>query len=181
MTQVLFLQIVITVLGGALLFSPACAEATACHTQRRKRIQGAIVRSSSRMAEKQRKGLRDRRKQIRVMAMGIIRRFAVIGIKQDDELIDLIQGAGFRSQDAVVIYTFVKLFLPFFMIAFVAMWAFGFGGSGEGAILDLFVALAIGMIGSRAPDVYLGRKRTARLKATTLELPDTLDTLVILH
>lgn len=178
MTQVLFLQIVITVLGGALLFS-LLVQKQRLVTQRRKRIQGAIVRSSSRMAEKQRKGLRDRRKQIRVMAMGIIRRFAVIGIKQDDELIDLIQGAGFRSQDAVVIYTFVKLFLPFFMIAFVAMWAFGFGGSGEGAILDLFVALAIGMIGSRAPDVYLGRKRTARLKATTLELPDTLDTLVI--
>lgn len=178
MTEVLFFQIVIGVLGGALLLY-LIVQKKRLLTQRRKRIHGAIARSSGRIVEKQREGQRDRRKQIRAMAMGIIRRFTVIGIKQDDEIIDLIRGAGFRSQDAVLIYTFFKLFLPFFMIAFVAMWVFIFGGSGKGAMLDIFIALAAGMIGSRVPDVYLGQKRSARIKATALELPDALDMLVI--
>ena len=87
--------------------------------------------------------------------------------------------AGFRSTDALVVYFFAKLAVPFVV--------------GVGAVIALYVleltqlagmmrlgaALAAVLIGAWAPDIYVRNTATKRRHALRKGVPDTLDLLVI--
>lgn len=124
-----------------------------------------------------------RRRSRREQSVGVMRkvvtRFNLLRSSQAAKATMALSRAGLRSRDALNIYFFLKLSLPF---------AFG-----AGAVLVLFVAqfgtmttpvrLAIALfavvIGAYAPDVYLKNITAKRKKELQKALPDALDLLVI--
>jgi tight adherence protein C len=124
-----------------------------------------------------------RRRSRREQSIGLMRtfvnRFNLLRSHQANKASLALSRAGWRGPDALNIYFFLKLCLPFV-----------FGG---GAILALFVAqmgtfdtpirliiaLFAVVIGAYAPDVFVNNAATKRKTEITKGLPDSLDLLVI--
>jgi tight adherence protein C len=91
----------------------------------------------------------------------------------------LLVSAGYRSRDAIVVYTFFKLVMPLVFLAGAALAVYGLDPIGKGPLLDAAAVMAAALAGSKLPDVYLGNRRQKRLDAVRKALPDALDMLVI--
>ena len=88
-------------------------------------------------------------------------------------------GAGFRSRDAIVVFTFFKLVAPIVFMAAAALYVYGLDPIGRGAMFDLGAVMAAALIGSMLPDIIVKNRRQKRMEAVRKALPDTLDMLVI--
>lgn len=88
-------------------------------------------------------------------------------------------GAGFRSRDAVVVFTFFKLVAPIVFLAAAALYVYGLDPIGRGALFDAGAVVAAALVGSRLPDLIVKNRRQKRMEAIRKALPDTLDMLVI--
>jgi tight adherence protein C len=91
----------------------------------------------------------------------------------------LLISAGYRSRDAIVVYTFFKLVTPLVFVAGAALYIYGLNPIGKGPMFDAAAVMAAGLLGSRLPEVFLNRKKTARMEVIRKALPDSLDMLVI--
>ncbi|MBL6945267.1 MAG: type II secretion system F family protein [Rhodospirillales bacterium] len=87
--------------------------------------------------------------------------------------------AGWRSKDAVSIYLFLKLCLPFAFAGVAAFGVFGLGAFDLPLIARISVAMVAVVIGAYAPEVYVRNAATKRKQAIQKGLPDALDLLVI--
>lgn len=87
--------------------------------------------------------------------------------------------AGFRSNDALVVFQFSRMILPvlFGLIAMIAFFGFGALPAYE-KYYGLLSAAAV-FIGYKAPDLYVSNTKTKRMNAIRLALPDALDLLVV--
>lgn len=99
--------------------------------------------------------------------------------RQAKEAKALLISAGYRSRDAIVVYTFFKLVTPLVFVAGAALYVYGLNPIGKGPMFDAAAVMAAGLLGSRLPEIILNRKKTARMEVIRKALPDSLDMLVI--
>jgi tight adherence protein C len=91
----------------------------------------------------------------------------------------LLQGAGYRGRDAIVVFTFFKMVTPIVFVTGAALYVYGLDPIGRGPLVDLMVVIAAALLGGRLPDLVVGHMRKKRLEAIRKALPDALDMLVI--
>lgn len=126
-----------------------------------------------------------RKKSQQASAMGWIRQvvsqFKLLQQHQVGALQHKLTQGGFRSKDAIIVYAFAKLVMPFagLGLGFVAAgidWsnAFSFDEAGNWLIL-----LSIGYIGARLPDIIVSHTRKTRHNRLRKALPDALDLMMI--
>ena len=91
----------------------------------------------------------------------------------------LLISAGFRSRDAIIIYTFFKLVSPLVFLMGGALYIYGLDPIGRGAGADAAALLVVGLFGSKLPDIILKNMQQKRMDSIRKTLPDALDMLVI--
>ena len=99
--------------------------------------------------------------------------------RQINETRKLLVSGGFRSRDAIVVYTFFKLVAPLIFLAAAALYVYGTDPIGKGAALDAAAVVAAALLGSKVPDLVIKNARSKRLESMRKALPDALDMLVI--
>ena len=146
---------------------------------RQQRVLSAVGRRSNRAAAAS--GAR-----ASVLQQGLVsfmraatQRVAIMKDRQLRETRLALVGAGFRSRDAIVVFTFFKLVAPIVFMAAAALYVYGLDPIGRGAIFDLGAVMAAALIGSMLPDIIVKNRRQKRMEAVRKALPDTLDMLVI--
>ncbi len=110
---------------------------------------------------------------------GSTKRAQIVKGRQAQDAKQLLVSAGFRSRDAIVVFTFFKLVMPIFFMGGAALYVYGLDPIGKGPMADFGAVLAAALIGSKMPEFYLKNKRQKRLDSIRKSLPDTLDMLVI--
>jgi tight adherence protein C len=87
--------------------------------------------------------------------------------------------AGWRSKDAVVVFLFLKLSLPFVMGGIAALIVYGFGVVEGPPMVKLLVAMIAVVTGAYMPEIVVGQTVKKRRLQLQKGLPDALDLLVI--
>lgn len=87
--------------------------------------------------------------------------------------------AGLRSKDALVVFFFLKLALPFLSGALAVLWLYAFELVKLEPMPRLMVALGAVLVGAWAPDIYLHNAASKRRQFMRKGVPDALDLLVI--
>jgi tight adherence protein C len=105
--------------------------------------------------------------------------FSIMKGRQVAETKKLLVSAGYRSRDAIVVFTFFKLVAPIAFLGGAAIYVYGLDPIGRGAMIDLAAVVGAALVGSKLPDLILKNKRTKRVEEIRKALPDTLDMLVI--
>ena len=106
-------------------------------------------------------------------------KFSPLKGKQTRDKKVLLTSAGFRSRDAIIIYTFFKLVSPLVFLVGGALYIYGLDPIGRGAGADAGALLAVGLFGSKLPDIILKNMQQKRMDSIRKSLPDALDMLVI--
>jgi tight adherence protein C len=99
--------------------------------------------------------------------------------QQISEVRKLLVSAGFRSRDALVVFTFFKLVSPIVFLAGAAHYVYGLNPIDKGPMVDVAAVMAAALIGSKLPETYVKNVRKKRLESIRKALPDSLDMLVI--
>jgi tight adherence protein C len=99
--------------------------------------------------------------------------------RQIGETRKMLVSGGFRSRDAIVVYTFFKLVMPLVFLAGAALYVYGMHPLDKGPMVDAAVVVGAALLGSKLPDMFVKNVRTKRLEAIRKALPDSLDMLVI--
>lgn len=91
----------------------------------------------------------------------------------------LLVSAGYRSRDAIIVFTFFKLVAPLVFLVATALYVYGLDPIGKGAWMDAAAVMGGALVGSKLPDFLLKNIRQKRLESIRKALPDALDMLVI--
>lgn len=125
----------------------------------------------------------NKNKQLQQGALAFMRAstsgLSLIKGRQIGEIRRLLASGGFRSRDAIVVYTFFKLVAPLVFLAGGALYVYGTDPIGKGAMADAAAVMLAALIGSKVPDIFVKNVRKKRLESIRKGLPDTLDMLVI--
>lgn len=125
-------------------------------------------------------GNRARRRETTVDFMRrVAQHLKLLKTQQADAITLRLAQAGFRSKDALVIYLFAKLALPFVLGAVVVVLVYVLDLWAMSGMMKLFVAIAAVIAGAYAPEVFVANIRQKRQQAMQKGLPDALDLLVI--
>lgn len=106
-------------------------------------------------------------------------RLSIMKGRQVAETKRLLVSGGYRSRDAIVVYTFFKVVAPLVFVAGTALYVYGVDPIGKGPMLNAAAVMAAGLLGSKLPDLVVKNARGKRLDKIRKGLPDTLDMLVI--
>ncbi len=99
--------------------------------------------------------------------------------RQINEVKKLLVSAGFRSRDAIVVFTFFKLVSPLVFLGGAALYVYGMNPIDKGPIMDVGAVMAAALVGSMLPEMVIKNIRKKRLETIRKALPDSLDMLVI--
>ena len=99
--------------------------------------------------------------------------------QQANKLRDRLAQAGYRSQDAIVIFLFFKVVMPvaFGIVGFLAFYVLKIGEFQPA--INLLAVCCTGLLGFLAPDIYVSNNTAKRQQRLAKALPDGLDLLVI--
>lgn len=142
------------------------------------------------------RSLQDRRKQLRGEVMhnkrrskkpegsvnlmrSFVTKLRLLKSSQTGSLEDRLGEAGWRSRDAVVVYTFFNFVLP---VAGAIIGLTLYGMTYDSPLMNklkLVFPILCTYIGYKIPGIVVGRKRKARYSALRKALPDTLDLMTI--
>ncbi len=92
---------------------------------------------------------------------------------------DRLRLAGYRSRDALIIYSFLKLVLPFLGLAIGYLAARIFGTADDSSLKALIYTVSGGLVASKAPDAILNKISERRITAVRRAFPDMLELLVV--
>jgi tight adherence protein C len=143
---------------------------------RMRRVQAVVSKRSTRPKGEGSSALKSNLLSIMKLSTG---RFEIMKGRQVEETRKLLQSAGYRSRDAIVVFTFFKLVSPLAFLVGAALYVFGTNPIGMGMMADVGAVMAAALFGSKLPDILLKNQRQKRLEAIRKELPDTLDMVVI--
>jgi tight adherence protein C len=105
-----------------------------------------------------------------------------ISIMKDRQVRDTklaLVSAGYKSRDAIVVFTFFKLVMPIAALIGASIYVFGLDPIGKGPALNLAAVVAAAMVGSKLPDLWLKNAKQKRMEVIQKAFPDSLDMLVI--
>lgn len=116
---------------------------------------------------------------VRRFAVMTAERVAVLNGAEARKSATHLTAAGFRSRDAVLIYSFLKLILPVALLVFGLIWGLVTGDLRRNPIIDSIPILGIALAFSKLPDFGLGVLRQRRADAIRRAFPDMLELLVV--
>lgn len=87
--------------------------------------------------------------------------------------------AGWRSKDALTVFLFLKLTLPFAFGGLAVTWGYGLGLGGQPVQIQMLAGLAAVAAGAYLPELAVSNQAAKRRQALQKALPDALDLLVI--
>jgi tight adherence protein C len=106
-------------------------------------------------------------------------RFSIMKDRQSRDSRMALVGAGFRSRDAIVVFTFFKMVCPVIFLIGAAIYVYGLDPIGRGPMVDLAAVVGAALFGSKLPDLVVKNRRQKRMESIRKSLPDALDMLVI--
>lgn len=109
----------------------------------------------------------------------VVQRLNLMRSRHAESITAKLARAGWRSRDAVVIYLFARLALPFVFGAFGLLAIHGLHWGNLKPPLDLLAVLGSVLSGAMAPDIYIRNAASKRRLALQRALPDALDLMVI--
>jgi tight adherence protein C len=170
---------VTTASAAALLLAGASHWAIERRTRLR-RVRATTGRRQSRVAagSKSAKNAQMQRSALAVMRAST-GRLAILKGSALGQTKKLLVSAGYRSRDAIVVYTFFKVVMPLVFLAGAALYVYGLDPIGKGPLFDAAVVMAAALAGSKLPDILLKNIQQKRLESVRKALPDALDMLVI--
>ena len=168
-----------TALAAALLLAGAGSWAI----ERRLRLRRVRAATGRRQGRAVAPGTKARNSQMQQSALAMMRastgRLAILKGGALGRTRRLLVSAGFRSRDAIVVYSFFKVTMPIVFLAGAALAVYGADPIGKGPLLDAAAVMAAALAGSKLPDILLKNIRQKRLDSVRKALPDALDMLVI--
>jgi tight adherence protein C len=169
------------VFGGSLTLASGLLLALVAQTvverrARLARVRAAVTKRSTRQDAKGGRAWQSDAVSFMKLATG---RLSILKGRQVAETRKLLVSAGYRSRDAIVVFTFFKLVAPLAFLVGAAIYVYGVDPIGRGPMIDLAAVVAAALFGSKLPDLVLKNQRDKRVEAIRKALPDTLDMLVI--
>lgn len=122
---------------------------------------------------------RGRREQSLSAMRGIVATLNLLRTKEAAKASLALSRAGIRSKDALVIFFFLKLVLPFVFGGLAVLAIYVFHIVKLDAMPALFVALSAVLVGAMGPELYVRNAGIKRRDAIKKGVPDALDLLVI--
>lgn len=142
-----------------------------------------LRRLKERRSELRRELSAPRRRVRRERSLGamrsVVERFNLLRTREARKASDRLMQAGYRSPDAVTVYFFLKLALPFAFGAIALAAVYVFGVVELAPMMRLLVCTGAVVVGAYGPEVYLKNAIAKRKDRLRKGLPDALDLLVI--
>ncbi len=109
----------------------------------------------------------------------VTRKFQLLQTSQAKKYAEKLMQAGWRGKDAMILFMFLKLTLPFVVgiVAVVALYGFDVGGLPT--LQKLAAALGAVIVGAYTPDLFVRNATQKRQQLIQKGLPDGLDLMVI--
>jgi len=109
----------------------------------------------------------------------IANKFQLLQDEQTKKVSAALMQAGYRSNDAVVIYQVARLTLPLMMGLIGVILFYGLGMMPTHQSLYPIYAIVMVLLGLKAPDLFVGNVKAKRTDLIRKGLPDALDLLVV--
>jgi tight adherence protein C len=110
----------------------------------------------------------------------IVERFNLRKALVDENTMNKLRAAGFRSENALNTFLVARFLLPFLFLAVAAFWVFGLGNlADKGLPIRLFIVIGIAYIGFYAPNIYISNRMGKRQHSIKRAWPDALDMMLI--
>ncbi len=113
------------------------------------------------------------------LAKRSVRRMKLLGGSKARQAQVKLNRAGIRSRDAVPVFLFLKVALPFALGGLAALLTFGLGLWDLSSNGKLVACVAMVLLGFAGPDLYVRNAADKRRQTMSRSLPDALDLLVI--
>lgn len=113
------------------------------------------------------------------MLRNIAEKLKLLQNEQTRKVSQSLMQAGFRSNDAVVVYQVSRLVLPLLMGLIGIIMFYGLGMMPSMKSMHPVFAVTLVLFGLKAPDLYISNTRQKRTEAIRKSLPDALDLLVV--
>lgn len=147
-------------------------------------IEDTSAERRVRMLERRRSDLRTqaiegRGREAAAMAKGVVEKLNLLPTENARGMAAELAQAGYRTKDAIFIYTFIRLAMP------LLGWALGFFLFYGLRVWDskannlLMAALMVGIVAGLSPSIVLGKIKGRRMLNMSRSLPDALDLFVI--
>lgn len=111
----------------------------------------------------------------------VVQQLKLLQQHQVDALQAKLIQAGYRNKDAIIVFAFAKLVMPFVGLALGILssgidWGHPFDSD---QLTGWLILLGLGFLGARAPDLVVSNARSKRYHAIRQGLPDALDLMMI--
>jgi tight adherence protein C len=122
---------------------------------------------------------RQRREQSLGLMRDLVQKLNLLRTKEAEKITILLSRAGFRKNDALVVFLFAKLSLPFVFGGLAVLFIYVLPVFHLEGSMRWISCLAMVLLGGYGPNVYLKNAIAKREKCLRKGLPDALDLLVI--
>lgn len=137
-------------------------------------------RERERLATATREGRTSLRGNNNKSARRIVEKFNLREALADQNTMNKLRAAGFRSQNALNTFLAARFVLPFIFLAVAFTWVFILGNLADKTfVIRLMAVLLFGYIGFYAPNIYVSNRMTKRQASIKRAWPDALDLMLI--
>lgn len=110
----------------------------------------------------------------------IVERFNLRKALVDDNTMNRLKAAGFRTQNSLNIFLVCRFLLPFLFLTAAAIWIFGLGNMASRPFaVRLLVTIVAAYVGFYAPNIYISNRVAKRQHSIKRAWPDALDLMLI--
>ncbi|MEZ2130248.1 MULTISPECIES: type II secretion system F family protein [unclassified Sinorhizobium] len=110
----------------------------------------------------------------------IVEKFNLKKALVDENTVNRLRAAGYRSENALNAFLVARFFLPFAFLAVAGIWVFGLGHLADKAFgIRLLIVIGTGYIGFYAPNIYISNRVSKRQHSIKRAWPDALDLMLI--
>lgn len=110
----------------------------------------------------------------------IVERFNLREALVDENTMNKLRAAGYRSQNALNTFLAARFILPFVFLILAILWVFGLGNLAEKAMpIRILVVIVFAYIGFYAPNIFISNQMKKRQHSIKRAWPDALDLMLI--
>ncbi|NLS01898.1 type II secretion system F family protein [Rhizobium sp. P32RR-XVIII] len=110
----------------------------------------------------------------------IVERFNLRTALVDENTMNKLRAAGYRSENALNTFLVARFLLPFVFLAVAAFWIFGLGHLAEKPLpIRLLAMIGTGYLGFYAPNIFISNRMSKRQHSIKRAWPDALDLMLI--
>ncbi|TCU26798.1 tight adherence protein C [Rhizobium azibense] len=136
------------------------------------------ARERARMTEAGNKG--SLRNQNNRSVRQIVERFNLRKALVDENTMNKLRAAGYRSENALNTFLVARFLLPFVFLALAAFWIFGLGNLAAKPLpIRLLAMIGMGYLGFYAPNIFVSNRMSKRQHSIKRAWPDALDLMLI--